>query len=183
MLNTLDKLSGATKDQQDCKDFANTVFNSFTGLDQDAASNAFYAGITQLKDEKNKLIQKITNYNEALKTASGDTKIELQNKISQAKSDYGTKVGDFVDKYISAYEITGGLPKSQAQQIYFLFRLDDDDTLYQSGSVEEYYNNQAVQQFKNQATAMSAPILDKYYNNRLARAGPKPCQTRDRCSR
>ena len=167
VLNTLDKLSGATKDQQGGKDFANTVFNSFTGLDQDAASNAFYAGITQLKDEKNKLIQKITNYNEALKTASGDTKIELQNKISQAKSDYGTKVGDFVDKYISAYEITGGLPKSQAQQIYFLFRLDDDDTLYQSGSVEEYYNNQAVQQFKNQATAMSAPILDKYYNNRL----------------
>lgn len=167
VLNTLDKLSGATKDQQGGKDFANTVFNSFTGLDQDAASNAFYAGIAQLKDEKNKLIQKIANYNEDLKTASGDAKVELQNKISQAKRDYGTKVGDFVDKYVSAYEITGGLPKSQAQQVYFLFRLDDDDTLYQSGSVEEYYNNQAVQQFKNQATAMSAPVLDKYYNNRL----------------
>lgn len=167
VLNTLDKLSGATKDQQGGKDFANTVFNSFTGLDQDAASNAFYAGITQLKDEKDKLIQKIADYNEDLKTASGDAKIELQNKIFQAKSDYGTKVGDFVDKYVSAYEITGGLPKSYAQQIYYLFRLDDNDTLYQSGSVEEYYNNQAVQQFKNQATAMSAPVLDKYYNNRL----------------
>lgn len=167
VLNTLDKLSGATKEQQGGKDFADTVFNSFTGLDQDAASNAFYAGITQLKEEKNKLIQKIADYNEDLKTASGDAKVELQNKISQAKRDYGTKVGDFVDKYVSAYEITGGLPKSQAQQVYFLFRLDDDDTLYQSGSVEEYYNNQAVQQFKNQATAMSAPVLDKYYNNRL----------------
>lgn len=167
VLNTLDKLSGATKDQQGGKDFANTVFNSFTGLDQDAASNAFYAGITQLKDEKDKLIQKIADYNEDLKTASGDAKIELQNKIFQAKSDYGTKVGDFVDKYVSAYEITGGLPKSYAQQVYYLFRLDDNDTLYQSGSVEEYYNNQAVQQFKNQATAMSAPVLDKYYNNRL----------------
>ena len=167
VLNTLDKLSGATKDQQGGKDFVNTVFNSFTGLDQDAASNAFYAGITQLKDEKDKLIQKIADYNEDLKTASGDAKVELQNKISQAKRDYGTKVGDFVDKYVSAYEITGGLPKSQAQQVYFLFRLDDNDTLYQSGSVEEYYNNQAVQQFKNQATAMSAPVLDKYYNNRL----------------
>ncbi len=167
VLNILDKLSGATKEQQGGKGFADTVFNSFTGLDQDAASSAFYTGITQLKDEKNKLVQKLAGYNEDLKTASGDAKVELQGKIAKAKQDYGTKVGDFVDKYVSAYELTGGLSKSQAQQIYYLFRLDDDDTLYQSGSVEEYYNNQSVQQFKNQATAMSAPILDKYYNNRL----------------
>lgn len=167
ILNILDKLSGASKDQQGGKDFANTVFNSFTGLDQDAASNSFYSGIVQLKEEKNKLLQKIANYNEDLRTVSGDAKVELQNKISQAKQEYGVKVGDFVDKYVSAYEITGGLSKSQAQQIYYLFRLDDDDTIYQNGSVEEYYNNQALQQFKNQATAMSAPVLDKYYNNRI----------------
>lgn len=167
VLNILDKLGGASEDAQGGKDFANAVFKSFVATDQDAAQSAFYDGIQQLQGEKRKLIQKIADYNEAIKTASGDAKVELQIKLQQAKDEYAVKVADFVDKYISAYEITGGLPKNQAMQVYYLFRLDDDDTVYESGSVEEYYNNQAVQKFKNQATAMSAPILDRYYNNRI----------------
>lgn len=167
VLNTIDKVAGATKDQQGGKEFADTVFNSFTALDQDAASSAFYSGLDQLKKEKGSLLQKISKYNEDLKTASGDTKIELQNKIQKAKEEYGTKVGDFVNRYVNAYDLTGGLPKKYAQQIYYLFRLDDDDTIYESGSPEEYYNNKALQRFKSQATALSAPILDKYYNNRI----------------
>lgn len=167
VLNILDKLGGASEDAQGGKDFANAVFKSFVATDQDAAQSAFYDGIQQLQGEKRKLIQKIANYNEDMKTASGDAKVELQIKLQQAKDEYAVKVADFVDKYVSAYEITGGLPKSQAMQVYYLFRLDDDDTVYESGSPEEYYNSQAVQKFKNQATAMSAPILDRYYNNRI----------------
>lgn len=167
VLNIIDKLSGATKEQQGGKSFADAIFKSFTATDQDAASSAFYSGIRQLQKDKHALVQKIANYNEDLKVASGDTKIALQAKLQQAKDDYATKVGDFVDKYLSAYEITGGLSKSQAMQVYYLFRLDDDDTVYQSGSVEEYYSNKALQRFKNEASAMSAPILDKYYNNRI----------------
>jgi len=167
VLNILDKLGGASEDAQGGKDFANAVFKSFVATDQDAAKSAFYDGIQQLQGEKRKLIQKIADYNEDIKTASGDAKVELQIKLQQAKDEYAVKVADFVDKYISAYEITGGLPKSQAMQVYYLFRLDDDDTVYESGSVEEYYNSQAAQKFKNQATAMSAPILDRYYNNRI----------------
>ena len=167
VLNILDKLGGASEDAQGGKDFANAVFKSFVATDQDAAQSAFYDGIQQLQGEKRKLIQKIADYNEDIKTASGDAKVELQIKLQQAKDEYAVKVADFVDKYISAYEITGGLPKNQAMQVYYLFRLDDDDTVYESGSVEEYYNNQAVRRFKNQATAMSAPILDRYYNNRI----------------
>lgn len=167
VLNILDKLGGASEDAQGGKDFANAVFKSFVATDQDAAQSAFYDGIQQLQGEKRKLIQKIADYNEDIKTASGDAKVELQIKLQQAKDEYAVKVADFVDKYVSAYEITGGLPKSQAMQVYYLFRLDDDDTVYESGSPEEYYNSQAVQKFKNQATAMSAPILDRYYNNRI----------------
>lgn len=167
VLNILDKLGGASEDAQGGKDFANAVFKSFVATDQDAAQSAFYNGIQQLQGEKRKLIQKIADYNENIKTASGDAKVELQIKLQQAKDEYAVKVADFVDKYVSAYEITGGLPKNQAMQIYYLFRLDDDSTVYESGSPEEYYNSQAVQKFKNQATAMSAPILDRYYNNRI----------------
>lgn len=167
VLNVLDKLGGASEDAQGGKDFANAIFKSFVATDQDAAEREFYNGIQQLQGEKRKLIQKIADYNEDVKTASGDAKVELQIKLQQAKDEYAVKVADFVDKYVSAYEITGGLPKSQAMQVYYLFRLDDDDTVYESGSPEEYYNNQTVQKFKNQATAMSAPILDRYYNNRI----------------
>lgn len=167
VLNILDKLGGASEEAQGGKDFANAVFKSFVATDQDAAQSAFYDGIQQLQGEKRKLIQKIADYNEDIKTASGDAKVELQTKLQQAKDEYAVKVADFVDKYVSAYEITGGLSKSQAMQVYYLFRLDDDDTVYESGSPEEYYNSQAVQKFKNQATAMSAPILDRYYNNRI----------------
>lgn len=167
ILNIIDKLSGATEEAQGGKDFANAIFKSFVATDQDAASNAFTSGIQQLKLEKRKLVQKIADYNEDIKTASGDTKVDLQIKLQKAKDDFAVKVGDFVDKYISAYEITGGLSKSQAMQVYYLFRLDDDDTVYEAGSVEEFYQNKANQKFKNQATAMSAPILDRYYNNRI----------------
>lgn len=167
VLNIIDKLSGAAEDAQGGKDFANAVFKSFVATDQDNANSVFYDGVQKLKQEKNKVIQTIANYNDQLVTATGETKVEIQNRIQKAKDDYATKVGDFVDQYVSAYEVTGGLPKSQAMQVYYLFRFDDDDTVYQAGSVEEYYNNQAVQQFKNEATRLSAPILDRYYNNRI----------------
>lgn len=167
VLNIIDKLSGASEDAQGGKDFANAVFKSFVASDQDNANSVFYDGIQKLKQDKNKVVQTIANYNEQLSTATGETKVEIQNKIQKAKDDYATKVGDFVDQYISAYEITGGLSKSQAMQVYYLFRFDDDDTVYQAGSVAEYYNNEVVQQFKNEATRLSAPILDKYYNNRI----------------
>lgn len=167
LLNILDKMQGATRDAQGGKDFADSIFRSFVATDQDAAKNAFYDGIEQLQEEKGKLVQKIVSYNEDIKTASGEAKVDLQLKLQKAKDEFAIKVADFVDKYVSAYEITGGLPKSQAMQIYYLFRLDDDYTVYEEGSPEQYYKTQAEQKFKNQATAMSAPILDKYYNNRI----------------
>lgn len=167
ILNLMDKFSGATEEEQGGKDFVNAIFRSFVATDQNNANNVFYDGVQQLKKEKRKLVQQIANYNEDLKTASGSAKVEIQAKIQKAKDDFAVKVADFVDKYVSAYEITGGLPKNQAMQIYYLFRLDDDFTVYEEGSPEQYYNKQAVQKFKNQATAMSAPILDKYYNNRI----------------
>lgn len=167
ILNILDKFKGATEEEQGGKDFANAIFKSFVATDQDAAANEFYDGIKQLQQEKKKVVQAVANYNKDMQTATGEAKVALQEKLQKAKDDYAVKVADFVDKYVSAYEITGGLPKSQAMQVYYLFRFDDDDTVYQSGSVAEFYKNKAEQQFKNQATAMSAPILDKYYNNRI----------------
>lgn len=167
VLNIIDKLAGATEAEQGGKSVADAIFKSFTGSDQDTAYSEFYDGINQLKTEKRKVIQAIANENKNLETATGDARVEIQNKIQKIKDDYATKVGDFVDSYVSAYEITGGLPKTQAMQIYYLFRFDDDDTVYQAGSVAEYYQKQALQDLKNEATDLAAPILDKYYSNRI----------------
>lgn len=49
-------------------------------------------------------------------------------------------------------------------QIYYLFRLDDDKTIYEYGSVGESYAKQANQQMENEAARLAAPVLDKYYD-------------------
>ena len=166
VLYTIDKLAGATEEERGGKSFADTMFNSLVGSDKETAENMFYDGLDKLEEEKGKLMRKISGINEKMETATGDQLYDYQSQIRKAKDEYATKVGDYVNQYLNAYEITGGLSKSQAMKIYYLFRFDDDSTIYQKGSVAEYYNDKAKQQFKNEATSLAAPILDKYYNNR-----------------
>ena len=74
------------------------------------------------------------------------------------------KVGNFIDKYINAYEIAGGLTKDQANKIWYLLNFADDDSLAMANSVESYYRDLAKKQANNDATNFSAGILDKYYD-------------------
>lgn len=162
VLNTLDQLAGATKDEQGGKEFVNAVFKSMTGTDSMNVKNRFYDGIEKLKKEKVKVINKLQKLNDSISIASGVEVAELKKQYQGVKDEYAMKVSDFVSQYLSAYEITGGLEKSQASQIYYLFNLYDDDTVYESGSVGEYYQNLARQQAYNEADAWAAPVLDKY---------------------
>lgn len=164
VLNTLDKLAGASKDEQGGKDFVNAVFKSMTGTDSTNAKNQFYNGINELKKEKTKVINKLQKLNDSISVASGAEVADLKEEYQSVKDDYAMKVSNFVSQYLNAFEITGGLEKSQANQIYYLFNLYDDDTVYQSGSVGEYYQNLARQQAYNEADAWAAPVLDKYYD-------------------
>lgn len=164
VLNTIDKLAGASKDAQGGKDFADAVFKSFVATDSDNAASQFYNGIQKLQEDKQSLLQKIYSYNEDAKTATGQALVDIQQKVEKAKQDYATKVSDFVSQYLNAYEITGGLSKAQANRIYYLFVLGDNDTPYEAGSVAEYYGNLASQQMGKEANRLSAPILDRYYD-------------------
>ena len=164
VLNTIDRLSGASEDAQGGKDFVNAVFKSFVATDSDNAANQFYEGLQLLKEEKRKVLQKIYNNNEKSKTATGQDLIKIQQDTEKTKQEYATKVADFVGQYLNAYEITGGLTKSQANQIFYLFVLGDNDTPYESGSLSEYYGSQADTQLRNEAQRLAAPILDKYYD-------------------
>lgn len=133
-----------------------------TGTDSTNVKNQFYNGINELKKEKVKVINKLQKLNDSISIASGVEVAELKKQYQEVKDEYAMKVSDFVSQYLSAYEITGGLEKSQASQIYYLFNLYDDDTVYESGSVGEYYQNLAKQQAGNEADAWAAPVLDKY---------------------
>lgn len=164
VLNTLDKLAGASEDEQGGKDFVNAVFKSMTGTDSTNVKNQFYNGINELKKEKVKVINKLQALNDQISITTGAELADLKKQYQGVKDDYAMKVSNFVDQYLSAFEITGGLDKSQANQIYYLFNLYDDDTVYQSGSVGEYYQNLAKQQANNEAASWAAPVLDKYYD-------------------
>lgn len=164
VLNTLDKLAGAAKDEQGGKDFVEAVFKSMTGTDSTNVKSQFYKGIEQLKKERVKVVNRLQKINDDITAADAAEAINLKKEYQKVKDDYAMKVSNFVDHYLNAYEITGGLEESQAMQVYYLFNLYDDDTVYESGSVGAYHQNLAKQQAGNEAAAWVAPVLDKYYN-------------------
>lgn len=164
VLNTLDKLAGAAKDEQGGKDFVEAVFKSMTGTDSTNVKSQFYRGIEQLKKERVKVVNRLQKINDDIAAANAAEAIDLKKEYQNVKDDYAMKVSNFVDQYLNAYEITGGLEESQAMQVYYLFNLYDDDTVYEPGSVGAYHQNLAKQQAGNEAAAWAAPVLDKYYN-------------------
>ena len=164
VLNTLDKLAGASKDEQGGKEFVNAVFKSMTGTDSNNASSRFYNGMDLLRKERTKAVSRLQSLNDDIATTTGAEQEDLRKQYQKVKDDYAMKVSNFVNQYLNAYEITGGLKASQAQQIYWLFNLYDDNTVYESGSVGEYYQNLAKQEANKDATSWAAPVLDKYYD-------------------
>lgn len=164
VLNTLDKLAGAAKDEQGGKDFVKAVFKSMTGTDSTNVKSQFYRGVEQLKKDRVKVVNRLQKINDDITAADAVEAIALKKEYQKVKDDYAMKVSNFVDQYLNAYEITGGLEKSQAMQVYYLFNLYDDDTVYEPGSVGAYHQNLAKQQAGNEAAAWAAPVLDKYYN-------------------
>lgn len=164
VLNTLDKLAGAAKDEQGGKDFVEAVFKSMTGTDSTNVKSQFYRGIEQLKKDRVKVVNRLQKINDDITAADAVEAIALKKEYQKVKDDYAMKVSNFVDQYLNAYEITGGLEESQAMQVYYLFNLYDDDTVYEPGSVGAHHQNLAKQQAGNEAAAWAAPVLDKYYN-------------------
>lgn len=164
VVNILDRISGAPEDEQGGKDFIEATYKSFTGMDSEQVKYAFNDGIKQLKAEKEKLKGELAGINDKISLASGEKLVEYQNEYDKVKRDFATKVGNFVEKYINAYEIAGGLTKSQANQIYYLFNFSDDDSATMAKSVGAYYSELAKQEASDEAVKYSAEILDKYYD-------------------
>lgn len=164
VVNWMDKLANAPEDAQGGKDFVDATFKSFTGMDSNQVSYNFTAGIEQLQLEKDKVKSRLQSLNKQIDLASGEKLAELQDEAKKVKQEFALKVGNFVDKYINAYEIAGGLTKQQANKIWYLFNFSDDDSIVSSKSVEAYYRGLAKDSAADEATQYASGILDKYYD-------------------
>lgn len=166
-LNAIDKLSGATEAAQGGKEFFDSIFKPLTGADSDAATQAFWNGVDILEEKKKKLQNEIRTLNGDIASSAGDKKAELQQKRQEKISQYGTDITDFLNQYLQAYEITGGLTKQQANRIwrlYLIYDQDGNDKLYAEGTVEEYYADKAESAAEKKATNLAAQSgLDQYY--------------------
>lgn len=168
MLNMFDKLQGATEEEQGGTEFKKAIFKPFTGGSSDNVTSAFWDGTKVLEDKKKNLQNEIRSLNTQIKAATGEAKAELINKRQEKIKAYGLEVSDFLNQYLSAYEITGGLTKQQANRVYRLYDLyteDDNQSLYLEDSVEDYYADKAKKQTNKMATNLAARSgMDKYYD-------------------
>lgn len=167
-LNTLDKLVGSTEEAQGGKSFMDAIFKPLTGADSDEANNAFWTGVNRLNDEKTTLQREIKTLNEKIEAAVGEEKAALQNKRQEKVRAFGTRVSDFLTQYLSAFELTGSLTKSQANRIwrlYDIYDLNENEQLYRSGSPEEYWSKKASKETSKEATNLAGLSgLDMYYH-------------------
>lgn len=159
VLNTVDKIGGATEAQQGGKEWMDSVFKPFTGLDSDSASNAFYDLVNGLKEEKTKVQNEIKTLTQRANNAGGEEKAELLNQRQKKIEQYGLHVTDAIENYLSAFEITGGLNKKQANQVWYLYKLYDEDSndkLYVDNTTGDYYTDKAKAWNNKQATSLAA---------------------------
>lgn len=182
VINILDKMAGATEEEQGGKDFFDAIFKPFTGMESNSAISAMWDGINQLNEDKEKLRKEIKAINKELKVATGDKAEKLEEERQKKITDYGVKVCDFLDGYMSAYEITGGLNRADANRIWYLFNIyddNDDEAVYAPNSPEAYYQDQ-INSKTNKRTTQLASIsgMDKYvhkgaYDNFTSSYGKK----------
>lgn len=170
-LSALDKLQGATEEETGGREAMDAVFRPFTGADSNNAKTQFYDGVNRLNDEKAELKRKIASINKKLEAAAGDEKVELQEERQKLISDYGLRVTKFVDQYLSAFEITGGLSAKEANTVYHLYDVHGEasnvDT-YESDSLEAHYNDIIRKRTNKRTTALAAESgIDKYVNSVL----------------
>ena len=168
-LQIIDKLSGASEDAQGGKSFMDAIFKPFTGSDSNQVQNAFYEAINSLKEEKQKVQKKIATLTQEINGLSGDEKAKKMNERQKVIKEYGLKVSDTLNQYLSAYELTGGLPKSLGNQAWYLYKLYDDDMtddMYLKESSGGYENDKVDDYNKKQANMLAAASgFDSLYDS------------------
>lgn len=172
-LAALDKLTGATDEEQGGKDMVDAIFKPFTGNDSSNVTAAFNSGISSLQEEKKKVQNELKTINKQLESAVGEDRANILNHRQEVINNYGVKVTDFINQYLSAYEVTGGLTSTQANRVWFLYTLyDENENIKMLSNVdnagEGYYYDKAKTLTNKRSTALAAMSgLSKYVDGRI----------------
>lgn len=166
-LHYLDKLQGATEENTYSADMLQSFYKSFVSSSNNI-ENEFYNGLEAFKEEKQKLQVKLNANWEAQQKATGDELSKLKIERQQMMDNFAVRVTDYIAKYVSAYEMTGGLSDSQASSIYYLF--DFTPTIMGGGFDVGTAGSQAFEEAKSQsqlqAAVMQSQALGTNYNSR-----------------
>lgn len=125
VLYGLDKLVGATENETGGKSIVEAFYKPFVSTTNNVTSE-FYVGLDQLRTEKEQLQKKLYNNIQQQKSATGEELSRLQTEHYNLLNQFAVKTNDFLVKYLSVYELTGGLTQDEARSIYYLFDFDDD---------------------------------------------------------
>lgn len=160
ILNTIDKMAGATEEAQGGKGWSDSLFKPFTGADSDQVESAFYNAVNELKEVKKGVQKEIATITQKINGAAGEEKAKLLRQRQDKINAYGTQVTDVLDQYLSAYQITGGLSKKQANQAWYLYMLYEQDNLQSDMTLEnttgDYYTDKETSYNKKQAANLAA---------------------------
>lgn len=166
VLNMVDKVGGATEAAQGGKEWIDSVFKPFTGSDSNQAKNDFYTLVNTLKGEKQKVQNEIKTLTSKINGAGANEKADLIKQRQKKIREYGIHVSDALNSYLSAYNITGGLSKKLANQVWYLYKIYDEDSnrdLYIENSTGDYFTDKAAAWNNKQAVNLAAQSgLDSY---------------------
>lgn len=164
---TLDKLQGATDDETYGKNAAQAFYKPFISTTNNIES-AFYDVLDGLEEERAKLLPKLLAKTRAITIATGTEQAKLKVEHQKLLDDFATKAADAVQKYLSVYQMTGGLSTKQAQRVYYLFDFEDDymGASFVAGSAGASAANKLGTQYHYQAQKMAANVLNDAYTSR-----------------
>ena len=97
--------------------------------------------------------------NNKLEASSGEEKAKLEQERQKLISDYGVRVSDFLNQYLSAYEIAGGLTKKEAISAFYLYDIYSgmsDTGMYADDSVEGQASEEIRDRSNERTTALAA---------------------------
>lgn len=167
-LYVLDKLRGATEEDKNVggKDPVMALVKPFTGADASNIKSTFYDGISELKTDKEKLLVKLAANKKKQTTATGNDLTKLQQEHTQMIQEFTIKAGQWVNQYLTIFEMTGGLSHSEAMQVYYLFDFssETEGAQFSVGTAGDYYASKFGTQEYYQQVSDAAGILDQYYD-------------------
>lgn len=167
MVYTLDKLQGATENEAYGRDALEAFYKPFVSTSNNIESE-FYTILDNLEEEKEKLLPQLKAKTKAMTTATGTDLAKLKNEHQELLDNFAIKVADAIQKYVSGYEMTGGITQKQAQRIYYLFDFEDDyaGVSFAEGSAGASAASKLGTQYKYQAQKLAATALADTYTSK-----------------